>query len=83
MVVAIGTAACGCCVRCGNGEAGDRLSLEPEGRQLELLAAVINATRTRKAHALVYQTWIEARRDTLFDVFADCAIRSLSSCLSR
>lgn len=44
-VVVIGTASCGCCVRCGNGEAGDRMSLELEGRQLELLAAVVNATR--------------------------------------
>jgi beta-glucosidase len=47
-VVAIGTMACGCCKRCGNGEVGDRMSLEPEGRQLELLAAVLNATKGSK-----------------------------------
>ena len=44
VIVVLGTTSCGCCVKCGNGEAGDRMSLEPEGRQLELLAAVINAT---------------------------------------
>ena len=43
-VVVIGTMSCGCCKRCGNGEVGDRMSLEPEGRQLELLRAVLNAT---------------------------------------
>jgi beta-glucosidase len=47
-VVAIGTMACGCCKRCGNGEVGDRMSLEPEGQQLELLAAVLNATKGTK-----------------------------------
>ena len=47
-VVAIGTMACGCCKRCGNGEVGDRMTLEPEGRQLELLAAVLNATAGTK-----------------------------------
>ena len=47
-IVAIGTMACGCCKRCGNGEVGDRMSLEPEGRQLELLASVLNATKGTK-----------------------------------
>lgn len=49
VVVVIGTAACGCCVRCGNGEVGDRMALEPEGRQLELLSAVANASAAAAA----------------------------------
>jgi hypothetical protein len=43
-VVVIGTMACGCCKSCGNGEVGDRMALEPEGNQLALLTAVLNAT---------------------------------------
>jgi len=44
VIAVLGTTSCGCCVRCGNGEAGDRMSLELEGRQLELLAALVNAS---------------------------------------
>jgi beta-glucosidase len=51
VVVALGTASCGCCQRCGNGEVGDRMSLELEGRQLELLEGVVNATRAAASSA--------------------------------
>jgi hypothetical protein len=34
--------------RCGNGEVGDRMTLEPEGNQLALLTAVVNATQGTK-----------------------------------
>ena len=39
-IVAIGTMACGCCKHCGNGEVGDRMSLEPEGQQLQLVRSL-------------------------------------------
>ena len=51
VIAVLGTTSCGCCVRCGNGEAGDRMSLEPEGRQLELLAALINASHAQAARS--------------------------------
>ena len=51
VIVVLGTAACGCFVRCGNGEVGDRMALEPEDRQLELLATVANRSLTRSLAA--------------------------------
>ena len=51
VIAVLGSTSCGCCVRCGNGEAGDRMSLEPEGRQLELLAALINASHAQAARS--------------------------------
>ena len=53
VVVALGTTSCGCCVRCGNGEAGDRMSLEPEGKQLALLGAVVKAAKPRNTPVIV------------------------------
>jgi len=57
-VVVLGTMACPCCGNCANGEAGDRdSSFDPEGRQLELLAAVLEATagsRTKVVGVLVH-----------------------------
>ena len=32
---------CGCCDNCGNGEVGDRDSLDLEGTQFDLLAGVL------------------------------------------
>ena len=42
------TMACTCCGKCANGEAGDRDSeFDPEGNQLALLSAVLNATKVQ------------------------------------
>jgi beta-glucosidase len=53
-VVVVGTASCGCCGRCGNGEAGDRNSLDLEGEQLALVEAVLNATKKKVVVVLVH-----------------------------
>lgn len=57
VVVVLGSAACACCQACGNGEVGDRTSLVPEGRQLELLQAVLDkvqGTATKVVCVLIH-----------------------------
>lgn len=52
-VVVVGTMACGCCDRCGNGEVGDRASLDLEGSQQSLVAAIANISTHKPNHAWV------------------------------
>lgn len=49
-VVVVGTMACGCCDQCGNGELGDRASLDMEGQQSELIAAIANISTSKPGH---------------------------------
>eukprot|EP01060_Flectonema_neradi_P000152 TRINITY_DN1010_c0_g1_i1.p1 TRINITY_DN1010_c0_g1~~TRINITY_DN1010_c0_g1_i1.p1 ORF type:complete len:823 (+),score=148.97 TRINITY_DN1010_c0_g1_i1:44-2470(+) len=49
----VGTMGCHCCNRCGNGEIGDRTSLDLEGGQIDLLQAVLNITKRRNIPATV------------------------------
>lgn len=52
-VVVVGTASCGCCDNCGNGEVGDRSSLDLEGTQLELVSAIANASAKSADHKFI------------------------------
>ena len=53
VLLTVGTMACTCCNRCGNGEIGDRASLDLEGGQLDLMRAVLNITSRRGIPAVV------------------------------
>lgn len=61
VLVAVGTVSCSCCARCGNGEVGDRSSLDFEDRQLELLSTVLAAARASPAQPAVVTVVISGR----------------------
>ena len=52
-IVAVGTVSCSCCDRCGNGEVGDRASLDLEGSQFELVSAIANISSSDPNHRFV------------------------------